>query len=210
MVCAALTLAPLSRRKRVEVAVQSTRTADLAASESGRFDPLDEAAGVLDPSDTDTAQNAVVPELTPRRNAHERPIDLHQDPRLHGLPGPRDRRGGGGLGYALAGTDGLWSALVGVALAVVFAGITAASMLIAIRFRLAAFFGIVMGAWLLKLVIFVVLLVLVKDQPFVNDVVLFLALVVSIIGTLAIDALVVVRGRLGNVSDAVLPPAPQD
>jgi hypothetical protein len=40
--------------------------------------------------------------------------------------------------------------------------------------------------------------------------VLFLALVVSIIGTLAIDALVVVRGRLGNVSDAVLPPAPQD
>ncbi|NIJ03922.1 hypothetical protein [Frigoribacterium faeni] len=117
---------------------------------------------------------------------------------------------GGGLGWALAGTDGLWSALVGVALAVVFAGITAASMLIAIRFRLAAFFGIVMGAWLLKLVIFVVLLVLVKDQPFVNDVVLFLALVVSIIGTLAIDALVVVRGRLGNVSDAVLPPAPQD
>jgi hypothetical protein len=117
---------------------------------------------------------------------------------------------GGGLGYALAGTDGLWSALVGVALAVVFAGITAASMLIAIRFRLAAFFGIVMGAWLLKLVIFVVLLVLVRDQPFVDDVVLFLALVVSIIGTLAIDALVVVRGRLGNVSDAVLPPAPQD
>lgn len=117
---------------------------------------------------------------------------------------------GGGLGWALAGTDGLWSALVGVALAVVFAGITAASMLIAIRFRLAAFFGIVMGAWLLKLVIFVVLLVLVKDQPFIDDVVLFLALVVSIIGTLAIDALVVVRGRLGNVSDAVLPPAPQD
>jgi len=117
---------------------------------------------------------------------------------------------GGGLGYAFAGTDGLWSALVGVALAVVFAGITAASMLVAIRFRLAAFFGIVMGAWLLKLVIFVVLLVLVKDQPFVNDVVLFLALVVSIVGTLAIDALVVVRGRLGNVSDAVLPPAPQD
>ena len=117
---------------------------------------------------------------------------------------------GGGLGWALAGTDGLWSALVGVALAVVFAGITAASMLIAIRFRLAAFFGIVMGAWLLKLVIFVVLLVLVKDQPFIDDVVLFLALVASIIGTLAIDALVVVRGRLGNVSDAVLPPAPQD
>ena len=68
--CAALTLAPLSRRKRVEVAVQSTRREDLEVSESGRFDPLDEAAGVLDPSDTDTAQTAVVPELT---HPEERP-----------------------------------------------------------------------------------------------------------------------------------------
>lgn len=117
---------------------------------------------------------------------------------------------GGGLGYLFAGTDGLWSALVGVGLAILFAAITAASMLVAIRFTLGAFFGIVMGAWLLKLVIFIVLLVLLRDQPFVNDVVLFLALVVSIIGTLAVDALVVVRGRLSYVSDATLPPAPQD
>ncbi|MDY0892877.1 hypothetical protein [Frigoribacterium sp. CFBP9030] len=117
---------------------------------------------------------------------------------------------GGGAGYLAAGTDGLYSALLGTALAVLFAGITAASMLVAIRFELAAFFGIVMGAWLLKLVIFIVLLVLVRDQPFVNDVVLFLSLVVSIIGTLAIDALVVVRGRLSHVSDASLPPAPRD
>ncbi|KPG85390.1 hypothetical protein [Frigoribacterium sp. RIT-PI-h] len=117
---------------------------------------------------------------------------------------------GGGLGYLFAGTDGLWSALVGVGLAILFAAITAASMLVAIRFTLGAFFGIVMGAWLLKLVIFIVLLVVLRDQPFVNDVVLFLALVVSIIGTLAVDALVVVRGRLAYVSDAALPPAPQD
>ena len=117
---------------------------------------------------------------------------------------------GGGLGYLFAGTDGLWSALVGVGLAILFAAITAASMLVAIRFTLGAFFGIVRGAWLLKLVIFIVLLVLLRDQPFVDDVVLFLALVVSIIGTLAVDALVVVRGRLSYVSDATLPPAPQD
>ncbi|NRD25683.1 hypothetical protein [Frigoribacterium sp. VKM Ac-2836] len=117
---------------------------------------------------------------------------------------------GGGLGYLFAGPDGLWSALVGVGLAILFAAITAASMLVAIRFTLGAFFGIVMGAWLLKLIIFIVLLVVLRDHPFVNDVVLFLALVVSIIGTLAVDALVVVRGRLSYVSDATLPPAPQD
>ncbi|MET4050725.1 hypothetical protein ABID81_000058 [Frigoribacterium sp. PvP054] len=117
---------------------------------------------------------------------------------------------GGGLGYLFAGTDGLWSALVGVGLAILFAAITAASMLVAIRFTLGAFFGIVMGAWLLKLVIFIALLVVLRDQPFVDDVVLFLALVVSIVGTLAVDALVVVRGRLSYVSDASLPPAPSE
>jgi len=117
---------------------------------------------------------------------------------------------GGGLGYLFAGTDGLWSALVGVGLAILFAAITAASMLVAIRFTLGAFFGIVMGAWLLKLVIFIALLVVLRDQPFVDDVVLFLALVVSIVGTLAVDALVVVRGRLSYVSDASLHPAPSE
>jgi len=117
---------------------------------------------------------------------------------------------GGGVGYAVAGSDGLWSALVGTALAIVFAMITALSMLVAIRFRLAGFFGIVMGLWLLKLVIFIALLVLVRDQPFVEPVVLFLSLVVSIVGTLVIDAWVVVRGRLAHASDVQLPAAPQD
>lgn len=117
---------------------------------------------------------------------------------------------GGGAGYLVAGTDGLWSALVGTGLAVLFAALTALSMLVAIRFRLAGFFGIVMGLWLLKLVIFIGLLVLVRDQPFVDDVVLFLSLVVSIVGTLAIDALVVVRGRMAHASDVELPTVAHD
>jgi UDP-GlcNAc:undecaprenyl-phosphate GlcNAc-1-phosphate transferase len=57
-------LSPLSRRKKVEIAVQTTRTGDLSTTESDRFDPLDAAADVLDPHDTDTAAKAVVPELT--------------------------------------------------------------------------------------------------------------------------------------------------
>lgn len=117
---------------------------------------------------------------------------------------------GGGAGYLVAGTDGLWSALVGTGLAVLFAALTALSMLVAIRFRLAGFFGIVMGLWLVKLVIFIGLLVLVRDQPFVDDVVLFLSLVVSIVGTLAIDALVVVRGRMAHASDVTLPTVEHD
>ncbi|MDY0946923.1 MraY family glycosyltransferase [Frigoribacterium sp. CFBP9039] len=68
--CTAATLAPLSRRKRVEMAVQTTPRDDLEVSASGRFDPLDEAASALDPADTDTAAQAAVPELSPPK---ERP-----------------------------------------------------------------------------------------------------------------------------------------
>ncbi|WP_423917730.1 MraY family glycosyltransferase [Frigoribacterium sp. 2-23] len=68
LVCTAFTLAPLSRRKRVEIAVQGTSQADLEATSSGRFDPLDHDADALHPSDTDTAAQAVVPELTPPKD----------------------------------------------------------------------------------------------------------------------------------------------
>jgi UDP-GlcNAc:undecaprenyl-phosphate GlcNAc-1-phosphate transferase len=64
--CAALTLAPLSRRKKVEVAVQSARPADLATSRSDRFDPLDQAAGGLD--HLDAADPVDVPSPPPPKD----------------------------------------------------------------------------------------------------------------------------------------------
>jgi UDP-GlcNAc:undecaprenyl-phosphate GlcNAc-1-phosphate transferase len=44
IVCGALTLAPLTRRKAVEAAVQSAAPEDAADAGAARFDPLDEAA----------------------------------------------------------------------------------------------------------------------------------------------------------------------
>jgi hypothetical protein len=112
---------------------------------------------------------------------------------------------GGILGYVLAGGDGLASVLLGTAVAVVFAAITAISLMIAVKFEIAAFFGIVMGSWLLKMVLFIAAILLLRDQPFINPVALFVALVVAIVGTVAIDAYVVATSRQGYVSDASLP-----
>lgn len=114
---------------------------------------------------------------------------------------------GGGLGYLFFSTDGLISALIGTILAVLFASITAASIIGAMRFDIAAFFGIVMGAWLLKIVVFIVILALLRDAPFVQTTVLFLTVIAGAVGTMLIDVLVVFRSRLGYVSDAVLPAA---
>ncbi len=112
---------------------------------------------------------------------------------------------GGVIGLVTSGGPGLVSALLGAGMAAVFLGITALSILLASRFDIAAFFGIVMGAWLLKFVVFIVLAVVLRDQPWIQPTVLFLTLIVGIIGTLVIDLIVVTRSRLPYVSDVRLP-----
>jgi hypothetical protein len=115
-----------------------------------------------------------------------------------------------GLGLIVAGGVGLVSALIGTVMAVVFLGITAASIVLATRVAKGdllsvAFFGIVMGAWLVKLIVFIVLIVLLKDQPWIQTQVLFLTVVVAVIGTLVVDMVVIARSRLPYVSDISLP-----
>jgi hypothetical protein len=116
------------------------------------------------------------------------------------------------VGWAVGGADGLWSALVAILLAAVFLGFTGASILIANRWYgdalyVPIFFGLVMGAWLLKFVVFIVVLLSLRDQPWLNGPVFFVALVVSVLASLAIDVVVMLRMRIPHVSDVTLPTA---
>lgn len=109
-------------------------------------------------------------------------------------------------GYLVAGGIGVVSALIGTVMAVVFLGITTVSVVIATRVAKGdllsvPFFGIVMGAWLLKFVLFLILAVVLKGQPWVQPTVLFLSLIVAIVGTLVVDVVVIARSRLPYVSD---------
>src|SRR6185312_16872600 len=85
------------------------------------------------------------------------------------------------------GWSGVAGALIGTAMAVVFLAITALSILIATRYGLAVFFGIVMGAWILKFILFLVLVFLLKDQVWLQPTVMFVCLVVAVVGTLVVD-----------------------
>ena len=107
-------------------------------------------------------------------------------------------------GFFAAGASGVVSALIGAAMAGVFLGITAGSILLASRYDVIAFFGIVMGAWLLKFVIFLVLALALRDQPWIDARVMFLTLVVGVIGTLVVDMVVVAKSRMPYV-DVPLP-----
>lgn len=119
---------------------------------------------------------------------------------------------GAAVGYAVGGVNGLWSALVAVVLAALFLGFTGASILIANRWYgdalyVPIFFGLVMGGWVLKFVIFIITLLVLRDQPWLNGTVFFVALVASVIVSLVIDVVVMLRMRIPHVSDVTLPTA---
>ncbi len=119
------------------------------------------------------------------------------------------------LGFVFAGVPGVLGALIGTLMAVVFMGITAASILLANRFAgseafVGAFFGIVLGGWLLKFIVFIVLVVVLRGATWLNPTVLFLSLVAGVIASLVVDVLVVAKSRMPYASDVQLPKPPAD
>ena len=112
---------------------------------------------------------------------------------------------GGVWGFLAADGSGAISAVIGAAMGFVFLGLTAASVLIAVRYSMVAFFGIVMGTWILKFVLFLVLAFVLKAQPWVNLMALFLALIASIVVSLVVDVVAVAKSRMPYASDVVLP-----
>lgn len=122
----------------------------------------------------------------------------------------------GVVGLLVAGGEGLVSGLLGVVLAMLFLGITALSILIANRWfgdplYVQLFFAIVLGGWLLKLGVFVVIMIVLSGQPWIHPLVFFLSIVAGVLMSLVVDVLVLTKMRLPNVSDAALPTeAPED
>lgn len=114
------------------------------------------------------------------------------------------------LGGLLVGGEGVASALVGTSLSFIFMGVTALTILFANRYasgaeRLGLYFGIIMLGWLIKFVLFIVLVLALRDQPWVHPTVLLLAIIAGVVGSLAIDVIVVAKARLPHASDVSLP-----
>ncbi|MGN8048535.1 hypothetical protein ACTJKO_02520 [Curtobacterium sp. 22159] len=108
---------------------------------------------------------------------------------------------GGVVGLLVAGKPGLVGGLLGAVLSVVFLGLTALSVLVALRVSKGqmisgAFFGIVMGTWLLKFVVFIVVLVLLRDRDWVDFPVLAIVIIIGVVGSLVIDVTAVAKARV--------------
>lgn len=116
----------------------------------------------------------------------------------------------GGIGFAVAGGEGLVSGLLGVLLAALFLAITAISILVANRWYgeplyVQLFFAIVLGGWLLKLGVFVLVMILLSGQPWLDPMVFFLSIVAGVMMSLVVDVVILSRMRLPHVSDTTLP-----
>lgn len=108
---------------------------------------------------------------------------------------------GGSIGFSLAGMTGVWSALVGSAVAFVFMGITAGSILVGQKasggsIASGIFFAVVLGAWLLKFVLFLVVAFAIKNSDFFDVVIAFGCVIAAVIGALVSDVIAITRARV--------------
>jgi len=106
---------------------------------------------------------------------------------------------GGAAGFFLSGTNGLISALIGAAIAFVFSILTILSVFVGSKMDIAGFYAIVLGGWLLKIVIFGIVLVALRGAEFIDGPLLFTTVVVTVIGTLAVDSYAALRARIPAV-----------
>ena len=96
------------------------------------------------------------------------------------------------IGYWVAGVSGLLSALVGASATALLMACTALSVLAANRVTKTRpsngrYYSIIMGVWFIKFVIFMTILLLVRDQEWLNPYVFVAAMVAAVIGSLIAD-----------------------
>lgn len=103
---------------------------------------------------------------------------------------------GGGVGLLVAGVAGLLSGLIGAALALLFSTMTALSVKFGGKLSLGGFFGVVLGGWIFKMVVFIAIVAALRGANFIDGPVFFFTLVASILGTLVIDSLIVMKSRI--------------
>lgn len=117
---------------------------------------------------------------------------------------------GGLVGWFVASWAGVWSAVIAAGVVLMFTAVTAISIIFAARMPSTYFMGVILGAWLLKLVAFIGVLAVVRAFEFTHDWMLWSTMLVALVGALTIDVVAVLRSRQPYVSDVELPGRSED
>jgi hypothetical protein len=68
----------------------------------------------------------------------------------------------------------------------------------------------VLGSWVLKLVLFVVLAIWMRAQPWLDPTVFFVTVIIAVVGSLVFDVIAFQRARVPYVGDVELPQHVED
>ena len=103
------------------------------------------------------------------------------------------------LGYLVGGTAGAWGALIGMGIAVAFFAVTVGVALATAGMDPTRLGIWVLGSWLAKIVLLLVVLAVLRDASFYSRPALFVALLVGTTGSLLLEARIVATTRVPYV-----------
>lgn len=100
------------------------------------------------------------------------------------------------IGYLVAGSEGLWGAVLGIAIPVAFYSITVIVAVITVRVRPEVFGAAILGSWVVKIAVLIGVLAALSNADFYSRGAFFIAFVVGTVGYLIAEAIIVVRTRV--------------
>lgn len=105
------------------------------------------------------------------------------------------------VGALVYGLPGVFSSLIGAAVAALFGSLTILSIRFGSKLGLNGFYALVLGGWLIKLVLFAILLAQLQGASIISGPMFFFAVVASVLGGLAVDSYLVLSAKLPVVEN---------
>ena len=99
------------------------------------------------------------------------------------------------------GLPGVYAALIGAAISTSFSLMTIGSVWLGSKLPLNGFYALVLGGWLIKVVLFGVVLAILQGAQNFNGPVFFFAIVAGVLGGLGIDSWLVLKARIPTVDN---------
>jgi hypothetical protein len=112
------------------------------------------------------------------------------------------------IGYLLDGLPGVWGAVLGVGLSVLFFTATVALALATARLQPQLLGVTVLVAWLVKMIVLLAVLVVLDQQDFYSRAVFFGSLLICTVGYLGMEAMIVARTKVLYLETEFAPESP--
>lgn len=101
---------------------------------------------------------------------------------------------------ALRGLPGIWGVLIGAAIGGGFVLLTALSVLVTANSTPSTTMAVVLGAWLLKVVLLIIVLMLIRDLTFYDTMAMFITVVLALVVTLGTEVWGIITSKVTYVA----------